>query len=72
MTVSSKLGSWMVFFPGPAIPVTTTVPRLRIAVNAAATTSSVTTPTVIRAWSAPTPLVTSVTISCAVSASAAV
>ena len=42
------------------------------AVNAAATTSSATTPTVIRAWSAPTPLVTSVTISCAASASAAV
>ena len=55
MMVSSKLGSWMVFFPGPAIPVTTTVPRLRIAAKAAVITSSVTTPTVTRAWSAPTP-----------------
>ena len=62
----------MVFLPGPASPVITTVPRLRTAANAAAMTSSVTTPTVISAWSAPTPLVTSVMISCAVSASAAV
>ena len=66
-SVSSKLGSTMVFFLGPASPVITTVPRLRIAANAAAMTSSVTTPTVISASSAPTP---SVTISCAVSASA--
>src|SRR5689334_8631918 len=71
-SVSSKLGSWMVRLPGPASPVTTTVPRLRTAANAAATTSSVTTPTVISAWSAPTPRVSSVTSSCAVAASAAV
>ena len=48
-SVSSNDGIWMVFLPGPASPVITTVPRLRTALNADATTSSVTTPTVISA-----------------------
>ena len=48
-SVSSNDGIWMVFLPGPASPVITTVPRLRTAANADATTSSVTTPTVISA-----------------------
>ena len=61
----------MFCWPGPASPVTITRPCLRMAVNAACTTSSVTTPTVTRAWSAPTPWVSSVIICCAVAASGA-
>ena len=49
----------------PPIAVTTTMPRLRIAANAADTTSSVTTPMVTIAWSAPTPQVSSSASACA-------
>src|SRR5215471_21280242 len=62
----------MVLSEGPASPATTTVPRLRTAAKAAATTCSVTTPTVTSAWSAPTPLVNSAMITRAASAVAAV
>ena len=48
-------GSSMVFLVGSASPVTTTVPPLRIALNAFVTTSESTTPTVTMALSAPTP-----------------
>src|ERR1700761_255056 len=54
-----------VLFAGPASPVSTTMPRLRMASNAAETTSSVTTPIVTIAWSAPTPQVSSSARACA-------
>ena len=46
------------------------MPRLRIAANASETTCSVATPTVISAWSAPTPQVSCCASSCASSADA--
>ena len=63
--VSSAPGSSIVFLVGSARPVTTTVPPLRIALNAFVTTSEVTMPTVTIALSAPTPRVSSVISSCA-------
>src|ERR1700677_2158567 len=58
-SASSNPDTFTVLAPGPARPVSTTMPRLRIAANAADTTSSVTTPIVTIAWSAPTPQVSS-------------
>src|SRR5215468_1932715 len=66
--VSSAPGSSIVFLVGSARPVTTTVPPLRIAWKAFATTSEVTMPTVMIALSAPTPRVSSVISSWACSA----